>query len=429
METLAKRLRSTRVLGPLSIEQIIRLLEGCRVSTAAAGDIVVGQEQPLEDHLLLLDGELEMQRLWRYPETGQEKSHTWHMKPSGDEGSFCFLGAAGQKVRVRAVTDARYLSVSSDAVDELLSFNVQVANLDEGDTELRQRIQLVKRVSIFHQLPVERVRTAFERMTVRRVHAGEDVITQGDEGDSYYIIRDGEAVVMRTDPFSDEVAKVVELGSGDAFGEEALLQGGYRNATVTMSTPGELLVLKKEDSDALIKPGLLNEIGAEEAREKLDKGEAVLVDCRYGMEYQESRIPGALYVPLNRLRWDIHGVDPDQFCIVYCRSGRRSRAAAFLIGSATSGGLARRGDQGLALRGRYGPDRTGRRFGSRSLRSVLSVCHPALKAIRRATPVATKGQHGPAGAFGTGTEKPSWDGHDCRVGGAATIPLRHKSMA
>ena len=55
------------------------------------------------------------------------------------------------------------------------------------------------------------------------------------------------------------------------------------------------------------------------------------MDCRYDMEFEESRIPGAVLAPLESLRADVHNLDPEQTYIVYCRSGRRSRAAVFLL--------------------------------------------------------------------------------------------------
>ena len=64
----------------------------------------------------------------------------------------------------------------------------------------------------------------------------------------------------------------------------------------------------------------------------LKRGAAKLLDCRYQMEYEESRIPGAQLVTLDNLRREgVFSIDPDLTYIVYCRSGRRSNAAAFLL--------------------------------------------------------------------------------------------------
>jgi rhodanese-related sulfurtransferase len=98
-----------------------------------------------------------------------------------------------------------------------------------------------------------------------------------------------------------------------------------------MLTPGRLLTLDKDGFDALVRPGLVQEIGAESAQLLVQAGRAQWLDCRYDMEYEESRIPGAQLVPLDRLREAVATLDPAATYVVYCRSGRRSRAAAFLL--------------------------------------------------------------------------------------------------
>jgi len=157
-------------------------------------------------------------------------------------------------------------------------------------------------------------------------------VTQGEPGDSYYIILSGQAEVWVTDPLSDEIARVAVLSDGEAFGEEALLLEGNRTATVKMISPGRLLTLKKADFDELVKSSMVEEVDAARADDMLKRGAAGLLDCRYDMEYEESRIPGAQLVPLDKLRREgVFSIDPGFTYIVYCRSGRRSKAAAFLL--------------------------------------------------------------------------------------------------
>ena len=67
--------------------------------------------------------------------------------------------------------------------------------------------------------------------------AGQAVIRQGDPGDYYYVMREGRANVSRKAE-SGKVVMLGELGAGQGFGEEALLAGAPRNATVVMLTPG-----------------------------------------------------------------------------------------------------------------------------------------------------------------------------------------------
>jgi rhodanese-related sulfurtransferase len=72
-------------------------------------------------------------------------------------------------------------------------------------------------------------------------------------------------------------------------------------------------------------------LSAADAKALLDRGLAKLIDCRYDMEFEESRIPGARLVPLDKLRQGVWSIDPEGSYIVYCRSGRRGKAAAYLL--------------------------------------------------------------------------------------------------
>lgn len=329
MELLAKRLRTTRLLGSLSTQQLISLLEQNGISTAHAGEIIVRENSKTQEHIILLEGELEAQRTWTV-EGENEHSHTWMVKPKKEHSNFAYLGAA-HNIRARAVTDIRYIKIDADTIDVLQGWSLQFADDIKNDPELERRMNLVKQVNIFHNVPIENAKEVFKRMYPRTVQAGETVVTEREEADCYYLIDSGDAEVLRMDPFTDEVSCVAKLGPGDAFGEEALLQDANRNATVIMKTPGSLLVLSKKDFDELIKSNLVEEISAERALEIVKQGNARWLDCRYDLEYKASRMPGATQVSLDRLRWDVHQLDPDATYIVYCRSGRRSKAGAFLL--------------------------------------------------------------------------------------------------
>lgn len=97
-----------------------------------------------------------------------------------------------------------------------------------------------------------------------------------------------------------------------------------------MLTPGVLRKLTHEDFQAFIQPSLVDEITPQSAKKLLDDHKADLIDCRYDLEYEDSRISGAQLIPLHRLRFLVQDLDPEKLYIVFCRSGKRSRAAAYL---------------------------------------------------------------------------------------------------
>lgn len=329
MQDLARHLRSLKLFSHIPLKQLEHLLEHCPVATARAGDLLLGEADSERLHLLLLAGTAEAERSWTTPDQAIHSSRRPLSAPKTG-APFAFLGATA-RTRVRAVTEVRYLVIDGDTTDELTGWNQRFSEAFVGEPELQRRIDLIKQIGLFRNLPLENATEAFKRMRPRAMQAGETVIRQGEKGDAYYIVDTGEAEVIRTDAMSGETGCVARLGSGDGFGEEALLQDGYRNATVTMLTPGQLLVLEKHDFDALIKPSFVEEIAPEQALTMIDSGQAHLLDCRYDLEYEESRIPGATLLPLDTLRAQVHRLDPEATYIVYCRSGRRSMAGAFLL--------------------------------------------------------------------------------------------------
>ena len=332
VEALARRLHAMPFLGPIPFNRLYALLQEQPVEFAEPGDIIVRAEDSLEDHLILLDGEMEAQRVWTTG-GGYDKSYTWTVTPDGAEGGTALISAAARRLRVRAVSAVQFLRLNADSVDELLGWNwaQDGAVSENGGSSAGQRMELVRHVGIFHHIPLERVREAFARMQSENVAAGDVIVREGEKGDRYYVIEEGEAEVIRTDPFSGETRVVDHMGAGDGFGEESLLQDGFRNATIRMLTPGRLLNLDRREFERLIQPSMVEEIDPAEAHQLLEAGEVRLLDCRYDLEYEESRIPDAHLIPLHLLRFQAHEIDPDAHYIVYCRSGRRSKAAAFLL--------------------------------------------------------------------------------------------------
>jgi putative ABC transport system ATP-binding protein len=78
-----------------------------------------------------------------------------------------------------------------------------------------------------------------------RYPAGSTIVRQGEEGDRFYMIRQGEVEVRRDEGGAEPL--VVTLGPGDFFGEAALLTGQPRNATVVAREETTVYTLKKAE--------------------------------------------------------------------------------------------------------------------------------------------------------------------------------------
>lgn len=180
-------------------------------------------------------------------------------------------------------------------------------------------------------LPMANISELLQRIEAIAVWEGDIIIREGDEGDYYYMIDSGRAQVMRRVGGVD--MHLADLKAGDVFGEEALVSGAKRNATVTMKSNGMLLRLERKDFLSLMQEPLLRKLSYERAMQAVAQG-AVWLDVRHPPEYRYDKLRGAMNVPLNEIRNAIGVLNRSKKYITYCQSGRRSAAAAFILAQA-----------------------------------------------------------------------------------------------
>jgi hypothetical protein len=82
--------------------------------------------------------------------------------------------------------------------------------------------------------------------------AGDIIITEGEPGQSLFVLATGTVKVFVRDP-EGRSAALVPLGEGAFFGEIATLSGRPRSATVTAASRCELLELDKPALEAIVK--------------------------------------------------------------------------------------------------------------------------------------------------------------------------------
>lgn len=100
--------------------------------------------------------------------------------------------------------------------------------------------RLLRQNSIFAPLPVATLERLSHDLTPVLAPASEVVITQGEQGDSFYLIEDGEVEV-----FENGVLRRKE-GPGESFGEIALIHDIPRTATVRATVETRLLALERD---------------------------------------------------------------------------------------------------------------------------------------------------------------------------------------
>ena len=237
-----------------------------------------------------------------------------------------------------AKTDCKIIKIDSDLLDILLTWDqlsgIEVVEITaddsaENDDEVDWMTRILQSKALL-QVPPANIQTMFMRMQEFTVTAGAEIIKQDDDGDYYYIIKNGKCKVTRNSKTGNPLT-LATIGVGDAFGEEALLSDAKRNANVIMETSGSLMRLSKDDFNELLKEPMLSWLTGEEADAMVKNESAVWIDVRMESEHKDSGIPGSINIPLITLRIKSSALDTKKKYIVYCDSGRRSSAAVFLL--------------------------------------------------------------------------------------------------
>jgi CRP-like cAMP-binding protein len=262
---------------------------------------------------------------------------------SGTESSlYAMARLQPRQFSAKAKTDVVVMQIERSALDRLMvaeeqrtgeftgTGGIEVEVADVGGEDSGDWMTRMLQSELFCRLPTANIHQLFALLEPLEFKKGDTVITQGESGEYYYIIQEGRCEVARAPSPGAKPIKLAELNTGDSFGEEALLTNAKRNASITMLTDGVLMQLSKDNFINLIKKPTLEEVTFEEGKKLVQQGGSWL-DVRFPNEYEESHIEGSINVPLNVLRMQTDKLQQDKKYIIYCDTGGRSSAAAFLL--------------------------------------------------------------------------------------------------
>ncbi len=252
-----------------------------------------------------------------------------------------------RRVSARARDRVQFISIDSDLLDVMLTWDqtgtYEVSDIQgKGDQGSEDWMTMLLQTKAFHKIPPANIQAIFMRMQQINYHAGDVILKQGAEGDYFYVLIRGAALVTRETPLSKEGIKLAELNVGDTFGEEALISEAKRNATVTMQSDGAVMRLGKDDFKKLLNEPMLEWVDRAEAEEIVRSGGAWL-DVRLPSEFENHHLDGATNIPLYFIRLKISTLDQSKKYVVCCDTGRRSSAGAYI--------LSERGYHAYVLRG------------------------------------------------------------------------------
>lgn len=161
-------------------------------------------------------------------------------------------------VRTASVWPVTAVTVAGLSRQDFESLQDDLAGVDVK--ALLRATAALKKSAVFQHLPAARQSALAMRLSPRELAAGEVVVTEGEKGEQFFLIAEGEFEVVER-----AAGTVNTLKPGDHFGEVALLRDVPRTATVRAVTAGKVMALSKQDFIA----GIAADLGLSSSLERL----------------------------------------------------------------------------------------------------------------------------------------------------------------
>lgn len=323
-----KQLLTLVPLDGINPDNLQELADKSELSRLGLGKMAFKRGDSDRKHVYLLEGTVEL--------IDQSNRCIERINAGDDKARHPIEPSQPRRYSCRVVEPATVLKIDSNLLDIMLTWDqtgtYQVEEEDGNQDGQEEWMNQILQCKAFHSIPPTNIQSLFMCMESVAAKPGQVVIKQGEEGDYFYVIKEGRALVTRATEKNPKGVKLAELSAGDSFGEEALISDAARNATITMLTPGSLVRLAKSHFIELLNEPMLNWLDYKEAQRIIDQDDACFLDVRMPAEFAQQHIPGSQNMPMIFLRLKYKKeLDPAKKYILCCDTGRRSSAAAYIL--------------------------------------------------------------------------------------------------
>ncbi|MGH1472289.1 MAG: cyclic nucleotide-binding domain-containing protein [Cellvibrionaceae bacterium] len=314
----------------LTIDQLERIAPLCRIENFSKGSFLIKRGKKLPAVSYLVSGSVDLVDASFKNEVISDSGGRHHYplsQPESDDGL--------SPVSAKAKTEAEILIVEHEAFELLKNWQEDVSatllpNIVEAvddDEEQTDWMTSLLDSPLFDQVPPTHLQKLFSLFKAVVFSEGEDVISEGDEGDYFYVIETGIAKIH-----SRQQGDIAVLEAGNFFGEEALVGETIRNASITMESDGVLMQLSKEHFKSLLQEPLIRYLDTAELQLKMkDQSDFKLLDIRLPVEHRKFHVQESTNIPLSSLRNKLSEFNQNTTYVLTDDGGKRSEVAAHLL--------------------------------------------------------------------------------------------------
>jgi len=164
----------------------------------------------------------------------------------GSFGELALIYGTPRAATVKASSDVKLWGIDRDSYRRILM----------GSTIRKRKMyeELLAKVSILENLDKWERLTVADALEAISFENKQEIVKQGEPGDDFFIIVDGEASVTQYRAVGEESLEVGSLGPSDYFGEIALMLDRPRAATVTARGPLKCVKLDRARFERVLGP-------------------------------------------------------------------------------------------------------------------------------------------------------------------------------
>jgi len=224
-------LTKVKMLDGLSPQDRAALADAVTLNRFPAGQLIIQKGADGDVFYMILEGEVEMSGI-----DGMDNIIASADSDISYFGELALMKNAPRACNVTAKTDCKCLALNRADFLKMLGplEDVMNANFCFG---------VFKNLKLFDGVSVDVIKNAAFKCKVVDYEPGANIITQGESGDQFYVVSEGECAVIKDD------TQVSGLDAGSHFGEQALMGNPARTATIRATTRVRCFVLDKAGFD------------------------------------------------------------------------------------------------------------------------------------------------------------------------------------
>jgi CRP-like cAMP-binding protein len=235
----------TPLFSDMTEEELNRVIDRLVPINAAAGTVICREGDTADSMFVISHG------LVRVTSRDTDGNPLWLTNLSEGEffGEFGFFSDGKRHADVIAAEDVELLQIGKKEIEDIVNEFPRIRDVLYLFYKQRVVDTLLAKNPLFKSLSPAQRKELIAQASLEVHEAGSTIIQEGDDGESLYILKNGEAEVFTA--LGDERIDLAVLKPGDIFGEISILTGTPTSANVVAQARTELVKFSKSEVMAM----------------------------------------------------------------------------------------------------------------------------------------------------------------------------------